>query len=71
MPGMGGVEATRRITADHPQIVVLLASVEVPVRELVRSCGAAAFVAKQRLSARALAELWRTHGDRRTAGAQR
>ena len=71
MPGIGGIEATQRITTQHPHIVVLLVSVERPEPELVRGCGAAAFLAKQHLSARALTEVWRTHGERATEPADR
>ena len=62
MPGMGGVEATRRITARHPEIVVLLVSVEIPELELMQGCGAAAFLRKQQLSPRALSAVWQAHG---------
>ena len=62
MPGMGGVEATRMLTARHPDLVVLLVSVEVPESELMESCGASAFLRKQQLTRRALMEVWRSHG---------
>ena len=62
MPGMGGVEATRVLTARHPELVVLLVSLEVPDSELMRSCGAAAFLRKQQLTPRALREVWHAHG---------
>ena len=61
MPGIGGVEATRRLTAAHPGILVLLVSVDPGDPDLARSCGAAAFLRKQRLSARALREAWESH----------
>ena len=63
MPGMGGVEATRAITARHPDLVVLLVSVEVPELGLMRACGAHAFLRKQQLTPRALTEVWREHGS--------
>ena len=63
MPGIGGIEATQWITRQHPHIVVVLVSVERPDAELVQGCGAAVFLAKQHLSARALTEVWRTHGE--------
>jgi two-component system invasion response regulator UvrY len=62
MPGMGGIEATRILIARHPDLVVLLASVELPEPELMRSCGAAAFLRKQELTPRALREAWAAHG---------
>lgn len=64
MPGTDGIEATRRLLARHPHVVVILVSVDAP--ELVpadsRSCGAAAVVCKQDLRPRTLIELWRSHG---------
>jgi DNA-binding NarL/FixJ family response regulator len=62
MPGMGGVEATRLLTARYPDLVVLLVSLEVPESDLMRSCGAAAFLRKQQLTPRALREVWQAHG---------
>jgi DNA-binding NarL/FixJ family response regulator len=64
MPGMGGVEATRAITARNPELVVLLVSVEVPEFTLMNACGAHAFLRKQHLTPHALAEVWREHGAR-------
>jgi DNA-binding NarL/FixJ family response regulator len=63
MPGMGGVAATREITARHPEVVVLLVSVEVPEMELMHQCGAAAFLRKQELTPRALTAVWQAHGE--------
>jgi two-component system invasion response regulator UvrY len=63
MPGIGGIEATRRLVAAHPDTVVLLVSVDgVGEAEQIRACGAAGFLPKQRLSRRALADAWREHG---------
>ena len=62
MPGIGGVEATRRIVDRHPETVVLLVSVEIPELELMNGCGAAAFLRKQSLSPRALSAVWEAHG---------
>jgi DNA-binding NarL/FixJ family response regulator len=64
MPGMGGVEATRAITAQNPELVVLLVSVELPEFALMHACGAHAFLRKQQLTPRAIAEVWREHGAR-------
>lgn len=61
MPGMGGIEATRLITGRHPGLVVLLVSIEAPDESLMDSCGASAFLRKQQLSPRVLAEIWNTH----------
>jgi len=62
MPGIGGIEAARLIRARHPEIVVVLVSVEVPQPEVLEASGAAAFLHKRQLSARALLDVWRTHG---------
>lgn len=62
MPGMSGVEAAGLITSRHPEIVVVIVSVEAPEERLLRSSGAAAFVRKQTLSPRLIRELWREHG---------
>jgi two-component system, NarL family, invasion response regulator UvrY len=61
MPGMGGIEATRLLTDRHPELVVVLISVEdAPDPTLLRSCGAAAFLRKQDLSPAALQQTWRS-----------
>jgi DNA-binding NarL/FixJ family response regulator len=62
MPGMGGVEATRILTARHPDVVVLLISVEDPDALLARSSPAAALARKQDLSPRLLRDVWRERG---------
>jgi two-component system invasion response regulator UvrY len=61
MPGLGGMATSRLIRARHPEIVVLLVSVEVPEPKVLEESGAAAFLNKQRLSPRVLAEAWRAH----------
>jgi DNA-binding NarL/FixJ family response regulator len=63
MPGIGGVEATRRISSRHPEIVVLLVSVELPELQLMSACGAAACLRKQQLSTRALIDVWQAHSS--------
>jgi two-component system invasion response regulator UvrY len=49
MPGINGIETTRRITAAHPQTVVILLSTyaadELPAD--ARTCGAATYVNKE------------------------
>jgi two-component system, NarL family, invasion response regulator UvrY len=61
MPGMGGVEATRRIRATHPDLMVLLMSTydveDLPTR--AADCGAAAYLHKEQLSPELLTQLWR------------
>lgn len=61
MPGIGGIEAARRIAARHPDIRIALVSVEAPRPEALEGLRAA-FLDKRRLSPRALAELWRSLG---------
>ena len=62
MPGMGGIEATRRIRAAHPDLIVLLMSTydveDLPIG--ARDCGAAGYLHKENLSPDLLTRLWRT-----------
>ncbi len=61
MPGMGGIEATRRIRAVHPDLMVLLMSTY-DVEDLpagAADCGAAAYLHKEHLSPDLLTRLWR------------
>ncbi|MGB7114111.1 MAG: response regulator transcription factor [Mycobacterium sp.] len=64
MPGMGGIEATRRIRAAHPELIVLLTSTY-DVADLppeAADCGAAAYLQKEHLSPNLLTRIWRaTH----------
>ncbi len=60
MPQMNGIEATRRIVAEHPDVVVILCSTQDPndlPGDAVVS-GAIAYVSKEHLSAAAILELW-------------
>jgi two-component system, NarL family, invasion response regulator UvrY len=64
MPGIGGVEAARRITSSHPQTVVVLISIE-DLENLssdARACGAAALVRKQDFGPSLLRTIWDEHG---------
>jgi len=65
MPGMSGIDVARRLSEEHPGVVVVLVSAEEPDAKLQRSCGAAAFVSKQQLSARLLQAVWREHSSER------
>ncbi len=60
MPEMNGIEATRRIVADHPDIVVILCSTyefeDLP--PAAQDSGARAYFNKERLSADTLRRLW-------------
>jgi DNA-binding NarL/FixJ family response regulator len=62
MPGIGGIAAARRMADLHPDVVVVLVSVERPRAEQLEQSAAVAFLDKRRLSPRALTELWRSHG---------
>ncbi|MGE2832675.1 response regulator [Mycobacterium sp. SMC-4] len=62
MPGIGGIEAARRLHARHPHIVIVLMSTydadELPADAI--DCGAATYLHKQRLSPEVLNHIWRT-----------
>jgi two-component system, NarL family, invasion response regulator UvrY len=60
MPLMSGIEATRRIMAEHPDVAVILCSTHDP-KDLpadAATSGAIAYVSKEHLSAAAIQELW-------------
>ena len=61
MPGIGGIEATRRIRAAHPDLKVLLMSTydleDLPAE--AADCGATAYLHKEHLSPDLLTRLWR------------
>ena len=60
LPGIDGIEATRRLRADHPRAVVALVSTY-QVDDLPsdwQSCGAVGFLAKDALGPDTLLELW-------------
>lgn len=62
MPGMGGFEASRVLTDRHPELVVLLISVEeAPDPSVLRSSGAAAYVRKHTLTPAVLRNAWRDY----------
>lgn len=64
MPGCGGFEAARRITAAHPETVVVLISIEdsQEFSEDARTSGAAALVRKQDFGPALLRSIWEDHG---------
>jgi DNA-binding NarL/FixJ family response regulator len=63
MPDMDGIEAAARIRATHRRTVVVLMSSD--PRADLRASTAAAFVAKERLKAAVLRELWARHAPSR------
>jgi DNA-binding NarL/FixJ family response regulator len=63
MPGIGGIDAARRITSAHPDTVIVLVSIEEPdeVGHAVRGCGAATLVRKQDFGPALLRRIWAEH----------
>jgi DNA-binding NarL/FixJ family response regulator len=60
MPGINGIEATRQIVAEQPDVVVFLCSTyqlsDLPAE--AATSGARAYLNKEEMSADALADLW-------------
>jgi DNA-binding NarL/FixJ family response regulator len=69
MPGIGGIEATRRITAAGSDTVVVLASTyrETDLPANARRCGAAAYIHKKDFGPHVLDEVWRSLSPRAAA----
>ena len=63
MPGMDGIETARRISDSHPDVVVVLISIEEGpvVAQAIEASGAAALVRKQEFCPAMLRRLWLTH----------
>ena len=63
MPGIGGIEAARQIASAHPDVCVVLTSVDDldGLGPAAEASGAAGFIRKQNLSPATLHELWRVH----------
>lgn len=65
MPGMNGIEATRRILAAHPEVVVFLCSTY-DMQDLppgAAGSGASAYVNKETFGAETLRRLWADRGS--------
>jgi two-component system invasion response regulator UvrY len=64
MPGIGGIEAARRIIAAHPDTVVVLISLQDldEFAEDAHEAGAAALVRKQDFGPALLRRIWQSHG---------
>ena len=60
MPQMSGIEATRQITAAHPDVVVILCSTydTADLPPAAAASGATAYVNKERLAADTIRQLW-------------
>jgi two-component system invasion response regulator UvrY len=63
MPGITGIEAARRITADHPEVVVVLLSTyqAADLPGDAGACGAAAYVNKEAFEPQVIQDLWAQH----------
>jgi DNA-binding NarL/FixJ family response regulator len=63
LPGINGIEATRRITTAHPDAVVMLLSTyqagDLPADAV--SCGAAAYVHKEEFGPALVRDVWARH----------
>ena len=65
MAGITGIEATMRITAEHPEVTIFLLSTynEDDLPPDVRSCGAAAYINKENFGGRILRTTWEAGGQ--------
>jgi DNA-binding NarL/FixJ family response regulator len=65
MPGIGGIAAARQIVDQHPDVVIVLISVDDPsvLPEVIALGTAVACVRKQDLRPQKLRELWAMHND--------
>lgn len=63
LPGISGIEATRRITAAHPDAIVVLLSTyradDLPAD--AESCGAVEYVNKEQFESAVVLDLWERH----------
>jgi DNA-binding NarL/FixJ family response regulator len=64
MPGIGGIEASRRIVDSHPDTIVVLISIEDPAEltHAAKGSGASALIRKQEFGPALLRRLWQEHG---------
>lgn len=60
LPGIDGIEATRRIRAHHPETVVVLTSTYDDYADDAEGCGAVAFILKDVLTPDRLRSAWRS-----------
>lgn len=69
LPGMSGIEATRRILELAPGTIVFLCSTydQDDLPPAVSASGAAAYINKEELTAARLRDLWTQHGPGATA----
>jgi two-component system invasion response regulator UvrY len=65
MPEMDGLETARRLSASHPETVIVLISIDdasALVPREIESCGATTLLRKQDFGPVALRRLWAAHG---------
>ena len=69
LPGIDGMEASRRLRDDHPEIAVILLSSydEAEFADLSTDCGAAAYVPKSSFGPDRLEDTWADIAGRRSA----
>lgn len=67
LPGINGIEATRRILSQRPETVVILLSTytEADLPADARTCGAARYIHKEDLSPAVIREVWDEVGTKR------
>lgn len=65
LPGINGIEAVRRIQERRPETLAFLLSTyaEADLPADARTCGAKAYIHKERFMPQLLAALWETRGD--------
>jgi two-component system, NarL family, invasion response regulator UvrY len=69
MPGMDGIEAAGHLAATHPNVVIVLITIdESPyLPDGVAACGAAELVSKQDFGPALLRRVWHSHGPAQDA----
>lgn len=65
MPGMDGVEASRRLSASHPEVLVVLVSSDPSPPPLPGRVGPTTWISKERLCPELLQALWAEHESAR------
>jgi len=64
LPGINGIEAVRRIRAARPVLAFLLSTyAEADLPADARTCGASAYINKERFAPQLLSALWESRGD--------
>jgi DNA-binding NarL/FixJ family response regulator len=65
MPGMDGIETAARLRAEHPEVVVVLISIEEApyLPGGLTSCGAAELLRKENFGPALLRRVWKEHGQ--------